>query len=70
MKISEVLQYLGMGNAWCMDAVEMGVQLLVMAAVRMVTSMAFICPHTPFPCSLPRQDSRYSRPPWGLSCLW
>lgn len=33
MKISEVLQYLGMGNAWCMDAVEMGVQLLVMAAV-------------------------------------
>ena len=33
MKISEVLQYLGMENAWCMDAVEMGVQLLVMAAV-------------------------------------
>ena len=33
MKISEVLQYLGMGNAWCMDAVEMGVQLLVMAGV-------------------------------------
>lgn len=33
MKISEVLQYLGMENAWCMDVVEMGVQLLVMAAV-------------------------------------